>query len=372
MSAFVSPVLSKKDMNMFIKLPWKLYKGDENWIPPLLDFEKKLLDRNVHPFHKHADVEYFLAKKDGDVVGRIAAIVNHAHNQFHNEKTGFFGFFESINDQETASALFDAAEKWLSARGMNVSRGPCNFSTNETCGLLVDGFKYPPFFMMTYNPPYYINLVQNHGYTKVMDLLAFYIPAKEVVKDKFEKVADQIKNRQQITIRHAKLAMFEKELAIIREIYNDAWSQNWGFVPMTDEEFHFMAKQLKPVVRPEFVLIAEYKKEPVGFGLALPNINPLIKKIDGKLFPFGWLVMLIGAKKIPYVRIITLGVKKQFQNLGVGTLLYLKFIENGIRLKQKAAELSWILETNVAIISPILAMKAKPYKVYRIYEKNIT
>lgn len=366
------PVKTSKELNEFIKLPWQIYANDKKWVPPLICEEKILLTRSIHPFHHHADVEYFLAKADTKVKGRIAAIVNHRHNEFHDEKVGFFGFFECINDIEVARQLFRSAEEWLRGKGMISIRGPCNFSTNETCGLLVEGFDSSPLLMMTYNPQYYINLITDNEYEKAMDLFAYFIATDAILKDRIERIANLVRERGSIHIRSVNMKNFNQELEIVNYIYNNAWSKNWGFVPMTDEEFMFNAKSLKSIILPEFACIAETGGEPVGFALALPDLNPILKKVNGRLFPFGWLYFLFANKRRnPILRVIALGVIHKYQNVGVATLFYSKFIEEGLKRGYKGAEMSWILETNDLMNKPIQQIGGKLYKRYRIYEKKL-
>lgn len=368
----IVPVLTPQDLDIFIRLPWSLYAGDPNWVPPLVASERKLLDRRKNPFWHQSRYQAFLARREGRLVGRIAAIVNAAHNETHGEKTGFWGYFECENHSDTAKALFAAAERWLKEQGMERSRGPANPSMNDTCGLLVDGFKWSPFVMMTYNPSYYLSLVEGAGYTKGMDLWAYILPATELVKDKVEKVAHEVKQRGDIAIRFIDLSRFEEELRLVMDIYNDAWSKNWGFVQMTQEELRFAAKEMKSVILPEYVYIAEMKGEPVGFALALPDINHMLKKCNGSLFPFGWFYFLkFNLRKIPTFRIIALGAKQKYQHMGIGTLFYMKYIEEGLKRGIKAGEFSWILETNTQMNRPLQQMGAKPYKTYRMYEKSL-
>lgn len=368
----VRAVRSPKDLDRFVMLPWRLYKGDRYWVPPLISEEKKLLDRSAHPFHKHAEVEYFFAEKDGAPVGRIAAVVNRRHNEFHGEKTGFFGFFECGDDSATANALFRSAEEWLKAKGMVVCRGPCNPSTNETCGTLVEGFDSPPTIMMTYNPPYHDSLIRSCGYDKAMDLLAFSINPQQVVTEKFERLSAALLHRSPIVLRNIDLANFEKELETVLRIYNDAWEKNWGFVPMTEEEFISSAHALKSIILPEFAYIAEVGGVPAGFAIALPDINEILIKLNGRLFPFGWLKILIGKKRVRRLRVVALGIIPKYRKLGLGSLFYLQFIKVGLRLKYEGAEMSWILEDNDQMIRPILLAGGRPSKRYRLYEKPLS
>lgn len=373
MGVTVHPVRTRKDREQFIRLPWSIYLDDTCWIPPLLSSERRLLDQRRNPFFDHADAELFLAVEDGTPVGRIAAIYNRAHNEFHGENCGFFGFFESLNREEIVRALFGPAEDWLRAKGATFVRGPVNPSMNDTSGFVVDGFQWPPVVLMTYNPPWYPVLVERLGYAKCMDLYAYVLLHNELVKGKIDQVAAQVRERSEVTIRFARLHRFESELRLVMEIYNNAWSRNWGFIPMTDAEIQYTAADLKAILLPEFVYFAEVRGEPVGFALALPDINHVLRRCNGRLLPFGWFYFLRhNLRKIPMLRIVALGVKKEYQHMGIGTLFYQKYMEEGLKRGMKAAELSWILETNDLMNRPIRQMGGKPYKTYRLYEKKLT
>jgi GNAT superfamily N-acetyltransferase len=368
----IVPVTTPKQLDDFIRLPFRLYQDDTNFVPPLVASERKMMDPKRNPFYEHAEAAHFLAEKDGRLAGRISAIVNRAHNEFHHEKTGFWGYFESENDDETARALFDRAGAWLKERGMTKMLGPANPSLNDPCGLLVDGFKWSPFVLMTYNPGFYVKLVEGAGFTKAMDLWAYILLENEVVRDKIDRVANAVKDRAEIKIRFVNLSRFEEELAIIKEIYNDAWERNWGFVPMTDAEIRFTADDMKSILLPELAYIAEINGKPVGFAFALPDINLVLKKCKGSLFPFGWFYFLkFNLRKIPTCRIVALGVRKELQHRGIGTLFYQKFFEEGIPRGFRAGELSWVLETNDLMNRPIQQMGGKPYKTYRLYERPL-
>jgi GNAT superfamily N-acetyltransferase len=369
----VSPVRTPAELEEFIRLPWSLYKGDKNWIPPLLDAERKLINpERRNPFWLHGQAEYFVAKRDGRVVGRIGAITNYLHNQVHEDKVGFFGFFECERDTGTAQDLFAAAEAWLRGKGMTTARGPVNPSMNDPCGLLVDGFKWPPFVLMTYNPPWYAELLESAEYTKVMDLYAYIILTTDVIREKIDRVANAVKDRGRVTIRTVDMSRFEAELACVMSIYNDAWEKNWGFVPMTAEEIRFVAADFRAILLPEWVYFATVDGEDVGFSLALPDINHALKRANGRLFPFGWFYFLKrNIRKIPAIRLVALGVKRKFQHLGIGTLFYQRYIEEGIKRGYKAAELSWVLETNEPMNRPIRELGAKPYKTYRLFERAL-
>lgn len=368
----VDPVRTSADLDAFLRLPWSIYKDDPNWVPPLLAAERKLLDRAKNPFWRHAEAEHFLARRNGRIVGRVSAIVNRRHNEFHPENAAHFGFYECERDPATAKELFAAAEAWAAAKGMAKMIGPANPSMNDTCGLLVDGFQWSPFVLMTYNPRYYVEHVEAAGYRKAMDLIAYIILQTDVERKKIDRVAAIVEKRSEVRIRRVSLSRFRKELAIVNDIYNDAWERNWGFVPATPEEIEFTANDLKSVLLPEYVHIAEIRGEPVGFALALPDINHALKKCDGTLWPFGWWWFLkFNLRKIPTYRVVALGIRKKYQHLGIGTLFYKNFFDEAIRRGHTAAEMSWILETNEAMNKPIVEMGGKAYKTYRMYEKAI-
>jgi GNAT superfamily N-acetyltransferase len=362
---------SPRQIKEFIRFPFRLYENDPVWVPPLLQAESILHDRRKHPFHRHATVEYFLARRGGRTVGRIASIVNRAHNDYHKDRVGFWGFLDAEDDGQTVGSLLSAAEAFLKGHGMDRSRGPANFSVNETVGLLVEGFEDPPYLMMTHNPRYLPRRVEETGYAKAMDLLAFHVDHATVDTRPFAGVA-RILKRDDVRVRPLDRRRLLEECRLVNAIYNDAWSDNWGFVPMTEEEIAQMAKELKPIFHPGLSFMVEIRGEPVAFAIALPNVNRLIKKINGRLFPFGWLRLLAGLKSITEIRVLVLGVRKKHQRLGLGVVLCLKMIEDSLALGFRAAELSWILETNRLMIAPLERMGARAYKRYRLYEKPLT
>jgi len=371
MSIKIVPVRSRRERMKFIKLPWKIYKGDKFWVPPLISDQKKLLDQKKNPFYKHSEVELFLAMSDGEPVGRIAAIVNHNHNRFHNEKVGFFGFFECIDNYEVAEELLNSAKEWLRQKGMEIMRGPANPSSNDTWGLLLEGFDSSPVIMMTYNPPYYLEFMERYGLRKSKDLYAYFMDKNVTMPEKFHQIAEQVARRENIRIRNLNLKDFKAEVERIKYIYNNAWARNWGFVPMTDEEFDHLAKDLKPIVDPDLVFIAEVNGEPAGFSLTLPDYNQALRRINGRLFPFGLVKLLWYSKKIDMVRVLTLGVIHKYQKLGIASVFYLKTYEKGIEKGYYKGEFSWILEDNVLMNRALKRMGAKIYKKYRIYEMEI-
>lgn len=367
----IVPVDSRKRLKQFIMLPWKLYRNDPNWVPPLILDMKNLLNKKKNPFFLHSEADYFLAVRDGEVVGRIAAILNNNHNAYHNEKTGFFGFFECIDDTEIAAALLQTAEQWVRARSQERIRGPMNFSTNDTCGLLIEGFDTPPFILMPHNPPYYKDLLEQAGYEKVQDLLAYRMYKEQGMNPRIRKIAQLAREHEGVTVRTLNMKRFDEELERVKRIYNDAWSRNWGFVPLTDAEINHLAKELKPVIDPDLVLFAEIDGEAVAFSLALPDYNQVLIRLNGRLLPFGIFKLLYYRRKIDAVRVFTLGVMQKYQkSRGIGPLLYEETFVRGTAKGYRWGEFSWILESNKLMNSALQLMGAQIYKRYRIFEKS--
>ena len=367
----IQPWEIKSNLTEFIKFPWQVYKDDPNWVPPLVVERKEFFDKKKNPFFKHADVIFYLAKRNGKTVGRIAGIVNYKHIETHQEKTGFFGCFECVQDYAVAKLLLDTVREWLKSKGMEIMRGPANFSSNEEWGFLTEGFDSPPVIMMTYNPPYYLEFMESYGMVKAKDLYAYYIDKNRLPPERVNKMAELIKKRENVTIRTINMKDFVGEVARIKQIYNAAWSKNWGFVPMTDEEFNHMAKSLKQVIDPHLVFIAEVNGRPAGFSLALPDVNQALIKLNGRLFPVGILKLLWHTKiknKIDGVRIITMGVVHEFQKRGIDTVFYVATFDVGIKRGYTWAEMSWVLEDNVMMNRVLDLLGATLYKKYRLYE----
>jgi hypothetical protein len=367
----VRTVQSKKGEHRFIKFQWSIYDGNPHWVPPLLMDRRKLIDRKGNPFYKHSEMEIFLAERDGRLVGRIAAIVNDNHIKEHNEKVGFFGFFECIDDQAVANALFDAARNWLKSRGMEAMRGPASPSVNDEYGLLVDGFDKAPYILMSYNPPYYATLIERYGLAKVKDLYAYEVNKELVFTEKLKRVSEIVKRKEGLVFRSLNMKDFPNEVRKIHDLYTRAWSRNWGEVPLTEDEFNYMAKDLKPIVNPELVVIAEAKGKPVGFGLSLPDLNQvLIHNKKGRLIP-GLLRMLLLKKRVNGVRIIILGVVPEYLNSGIGGVL---FYETGVRAVKEGyphGEASWVLEDNVRMNRGAELLQGERTKTYRLYQMPI-
>jgi hypothetical protein len=365
----IAPVRTSADLRAFVTLPWRLYRGDPSWVPPLIAEEVKLLDTRKNPFYRQAEIACFLARgADGAPVGRIAAVDNRAHCAFHGERVGFFGFFECVDDPAAARALVDAARAWVKGRGLGAIRGPMNPSTNDSCGTLVEGFDAPPFFMMPHNPPFHDALLTGAGLAKSMDLLAWHVDSETIAVERMERLSKRILEREPIRIRPIDVKRFREEVEVVRGVYNRAWSRNWGFVPMTEAEFDYAAAGFRQVVVPDLVLIAEVAGEPVGFALALPDLNRAIRHANGRLFPFGWWKVMRAMKGIRAIRVLTLGVVPEHMKGGLGMLLYLDIIKRGLALGYNEAELSWVLESNALMNRAAEAMGALVYKRYRIYE----
>lgn len=370
----VSAVKNKKDLASFIDFPHDLYKNDTHYVPELFIAQRDLLN-GKHPFFQHAKTAYFLAKEGKKIVGRIAAIRNGNHLKYTGKAEGFFGFFDVANSYEAAEKLLNAVTGWLKQENMESVVGPANFSTNETCGILVDGFDSPPTVMLTYNKPYYGKLLEKYGFAKKMDLFAYRLVVNEIpthLSAKAVNLEARLKERG-ITIRPMKMNDFSNEVKKVQAIYNSAWDKNWGFVPMTDEEFRYMAKDMKMILDPDFALLAEHNGKPIGFSLTIPDINLVLKKIPkGRLFPTGLLKLLYYKNKIKQCRVITLGVIENYRRLGIDACFYSKSVETARRKNYTVADASWILENNAPMNNALQSLNGKIYKTYRMYHMNLS
>ena len=377
MSLEIVRVQSKREFARFIDLPWQIYDAKEypRWIPPLRLAVIDALDEKKNPFYKRASRELFLAVRDGRDVGRIAAIQNQAHNEFHEDKVGFFGFFEAYQDQEATDALFSAASRWLGARGLDTMRGPMSPSTNHEAGLLVDGYQHEPTIMTTWNPPYYDELCVGAGLAKSKDLLAYSLPMRDPnydLPERFSEHAKRALSRNNLVFRDIDLGKFQRELEICWDIYNSAWEKNWGFIPMSKDEFIYMAKEMKMLLIPQFAFIAEVDGVPAGFMLVLPDFNQIFKRIpNGKLLPTGIFKLLLGKKKLRGFRLILLGTKPEFRSRSIFQLFVHEIFRRGRAYDALDVELSWILEDNVLMNRPIVALGASEYRRWRIYDRAI-
>jgi GNAT superfamily N-acetyltransferase len=367
---------SRGDLKRFIDLPYRLHARDPIWVPPLRRDVELLLSRTRNPFFEHAEAEYFIAEREGQVVGRIAAISNRLHNETHDDRVGFFGFFESINDQAVSDALLNTAAEWCRERGHDVLRGPASFSVNDECGLLVDGFESPPTLMMPHNPPYYISLLEHAGFAKAKDLWVYqggdqehYVP----VPERLARGTELIRQRQGINLRALNLKDFHGEVERIKELYNAAWEKNWGFVPMTDHEIDHLAEQFKPVVIPDMVPMAEKDGKLIGFGIALPDLNVVFRRHrSGRLFPMIVdLLWSLKMKRIRRARILLLGVHPDYRGKGVDAMLYHWIWTKSGERKIYWGEAGWILEDNPAMNAGLEKMTFRVYKTYRLYDRAI-
>jgi len=362
---------NKALLKKFIDSPYELYKNVPNYVPELRIMQKEVLDRRKNKFFRHAEAEYFVATdENGKTTGRIAAIINRNYQKHWNENYGFFGFFECIDNEDVAGALFDAATGWLKEKGMDGVYGPENPSTNDTCGTLIDGFDTPPYIMMVHNMPYYDKLISGYGFEKKMDLYSYQLNINEF-STKFLRLSEKIEQRLEnrgIIIRNVNFKNIKEETAKLRSIYNRAWSKNWGFIPMDEDEFSDLVKELKMVTLPELVFIAEDKGKAVAFIALLPDLNErLIQIRNGRLLPFNFLKLLNFKKKVKRVRVLTLGIIDGYRNSGIDAVMYSKCYEVTKSIGYKEAEASWILENNDMMNRILINTNAKVYKKYRIY-----
>jgi len=367
----IKRVESRKEKKEFIRFPWKVYKDDPNWVPPLISDVKERLNKKKHPFFEHADMDLFLAYDGNEIKGRVAAFLDENHNNRHNEKVVFFGFYESTNDPNVTRVLLDKVSEWGKERGLNILRGPTNASLNDECAFLLEGFDSPPVIMMPYNPPYYLELMEKYGMRKVRDLYAFFMEENEKAENKLETVVKKVQSQTKFKLRSVDLKKVEKEAEKIKIIYNQGWENNWGFVPWTEKEMDHMAKNLKKIADPDIIVLAEKNEKPVGFGFALPNYNEVLKEMNGRLFPFGFLKFLLKRKKIKGIRVLVFGIVREYRMTGLSYLLYSKLYQNAKKKGYQWAETSWQLEENEAVNNFVMSVGGRIYKKYRIYQKNI-
>lgn len=367
-------VSGKQQLKTFIDFPHDLYQDDPYYVPELFIAQRDMLSPGKHPFYEHGKVQPFLAYKNGKLVGRIAAIINGNHNTIKGTKDGFFGFFDTINDKEVSDKLLATAENWVKEQGMNQIIGPTNFSTNDTCGLLIKGFEGSPQAMMTYNKPYYLDLIEGYGFSKLVDLNAYQYIAGQY-NDRSAKLVAGLEdrlNRGGITIRKINMKKFAEEKAALRVVYNNAWDKNTGFVAMTDKEFDYTANDLKLVLDTDLCYIAEKDGKVIAFGLAIPNINEVLIKVKrGRLLPFGIFKILLGKRKIKGIRIILLGVMEGYRRLGIEACFYGRMIQVFQEKNYQYAEASWTLENNDMVNRAIENIGGELYRVYRMFKKAI-
>jgi hypothetical protein len=366
----VTPVADRRQQKVFLRLPWIIYYDDPHWIPPLLDNQRELLNYKPHPFYDDAEIQTFLAYREGRACGRVAAIVNHVHNRRYEEQRGFFGFFESVDDQEVADGLFDAARQWLASKDVRMLRGPMNPSMNYECGLLIDGFDSPPTFMMTYNPDYYPRLLEEYGFRKTQDMYAFWghVDMLDKLDKKIAFVVEEAKRRFAVTVRPMNPKRFVEDVMKFLHIYNESLGATWGYTPLSEGEIKHFATSLKHLLIPEMTSIAEVDGRAVGAAFGLLDYNPRIKRIGGKLFPFGFMRLLWNRRGIKRVRIVSGNVLPEYQRWGLGLVILDRLVPDVFRLGIEEAEFSWVLESNRLSFGTLKRGGAKLTKSYRIYD----
>lgn len=366
----IHEVTDRRGLRSFIEFPLELYKGDANYVPQLTrDLLKHFSSRN--PFMSHADVKFFIARMKGSICGRVASIVNHEHVAYHGERAGFFGFFESVQDRAVSGALLGRVESELRQRGMDLMQGPMNFSTNEDCGIMIEGFQERPMLMTPYNPPYYADLMEEAGMAKVKDLFAFIHEVLPELPEKVLRVA-ALAGKRGITVRHLDKSRFLEDMGSFRDVYNSAWKKNWGFIPLSGEELRYDAGRLKPLVVSDLVIIAEHRGIPVGFLGMVPDFNIVLQKMRGRLTLPSILKALYYSRRIPDLRLLLYGIREEYRNKGVDALLFMEGFKGVKRGSYRRVEFSWILEENIPVILIAQMFGGRLYKKYRIYEKKLT
>ena len=368
----IKPARSKREIKAFIRFPFDLYRSEPLWVAPLNSERRKMLDRSSNPFFEHAEAEYLTAWRDGRMVGRMSAHVDNNLNEFQDNRWGLFGFFECEDDQEAADALLKAGAEWLKERGRDRMIGPMSFTTNDECGILVDGFDKPPSILTDWTMPYYPKLLEASGFVKAMDtfMWSLRVDQRDSVHPAIWQMADEVKTKYGITVRPMRTNDLEREVERFLEVYDEAWEKNWGFVPLNHAEAKHYAKALKPILDDNWAFIAEHDEsgEVVGASLTLPDFNQVLVKLNGRLLPFGWLKALWLTRKIDRVRVFALGVKRDWQHTGIAAKMYALHFDSAERTPQSWGETGWILESNVPMNRAMQGMGGEITRRYRIYE----
>jgi hypothetical protein len=376
-SVSIRPVRTRSELKRFVKLPFRLHRDSEQWVPPLIFERMQFLDRGKNPWFEHGEAEYFLAERDGETVGRITAHVDSRWDSYQGGRDAMFGFFEAEEDPEVVRALFEAASDWAVARGRERLLGPMDFTTNDEIGILIEGFERQPMILEPWHPPYYQRLIEAEGLGKAMDVLMWELRMGELKEgEKFDpsihEAAEKALRDEGITIRNMRKRDMAGEVRRFMDVYNEAWGDNWGFVPITDAEVEFQAKNLKQVLDEEWTFMAEKDGEVVGAALTLPDINQVLAGMNGRLLPFGWAKFLAGKRKIDRLRVFALGVKHDYRHTGVAAGLYLEHIKMAAQPdKIHWGEMGWILETNKPMNRAMEGMGGKIVKKYRLYERTL-
>ncbi|HIF32584.1 MAG TPA: N-acetyltransferase [Planctomycetes bacterium] len=369
----IQAVNTRTERKAAFNLPWKLYHNDPNWIPPLRQNQLELMGFRKHPFYDRNEVQVFLATQNGKAVGRIAAITNLEHNRRYNDKIGFVGFFESIDEPDVANGLFDAAAAWLKERGLDTVRGPVNPSLNHEVGLLTDGFDTPPTFMMTYNHPYYPALFEQAGFVKAQDLFSFdgHVDMLETLDTKLDFVIREATRRFNIKMRPLSRSRFDEDVRLFLNIYNQSLGGTWGFTPLSEAEIDHVSKSLKHLIVPELTTICEVDGKPIAAVFGLLDYNPRIKLINGRLFPFGFFRLLFNRKAIKRIRLLSTNVIPEYQRWGVGLVALSRLVPDILKWGIQEAEFSWVLESNHLSYKTLKRGGAILSKSYRIYDRPI-
>jgi hypothetical protein len=376
-SVSIRPVRSRSELKRFVKVPFRLHRDSEQWVPPLIFERMQFLDRKKNPWFEHGEAELFLAERDGEPVGRISAHLDHRWDEYQGGRDAMFGFFEAAEDPEVVRALFDAASEWARARDRERLLGPMDFTTNDEIGILIEGFERRPMILEPWHPPYYQRLIEAEGFGKAMDVLMWELRMGELKEgEKFDpsihEAAEKALRDEGIVIRNMRRRDMAAEVRRFMDVYNEAWGDNWGFVPITDAEVEFQAKNLKQVLDEEWTFMAEKDGEVVGAALTLPDINRVMMNLNGRLLPFGWAKFLLGKRKIDRLRVFALGVKHDYRHTGVAAGLYLEHIKMAAKPdKIHWGEMGWILETNKPMNRAMEGMGGKIVKKYRLYERPL-
>jgi GNAT superfamily N-acetyltransferase len=372
----VATVKTRRQLKRFVKLPFRLHRDSEQWVGPLIFERMQFLDRSRNPFFEHAEAEYFLAERDGEPVGRITAQVDERWDEFQGGSDGMFGFFETTDDPAVAAALLDTATEWVAGQGRKRILGPMDFTTNDEVGILVEGYELRPMILQPWHPPYYRELIEGRGFAKAMDLWMWWLALGELKQGNefhpmIHAAAEKVESEHGITIRNMRKRDLHNEVRRFMDVYNEAWGDNWGFVPVTEEEVAFQAKNLKPVLDEGWTFIAERDGEVLGAALTLPDINQALAKLNGRLLPLGWLRFLLAKRKIDNVRVFALGVKPKYQQTGIAAAFYIRHLEQADPDRVYGGETGWILETNEPMNRAMEGMGGRVVKKYRLYEKSL-
>jgi GNAT superfamily N-acetyltransferase len=376
-SVSIRPVRTRRELKRFVKVPFRLHRDHPQWVPPLILDRMQFLNRKKNPWFEHGEAEYFIAERGGEPVGRISAQVDRRWDETQGGSDAMFGFFESVDDAEVAAALLDAAGEWAAARGRSRVLGPMDFTTNDEIGILIEGFELRPYILENWHPPYYMELLEAQGFGKAMDLLMWELNFGDLRNgERFDPAihaaAQKALSDEGVTIRNIDKRQLEREMRLFTPVYDDAWSDNWGFVSPTDAEVAFHAKTLKQVLDEDWAYIAEKDGEAIGAALTLPDVNQVLAKMNGRLLPFGWLHFLRGRREIDRLRVFALGVKRAYHHTGVAAGLYLKHLETAQKPGAiEGGEMGWILETNEPMNRAMEGMGGRVVKKYRLYERAL-